>query len=65
LNADVAQSAERVLGKDEVTGSNPVIGSIRLAPEAMKSGATAQCLAVVRCVKRPATNEGGQFGLGQ
>ncbi len=28
--ADVAQSAERVLGKDEVTGSIPVIGSIRL-----------------------------------
>ena len=28
--ADVAQLAERVLGKDEVTGSIPVIGSIRL-----------------------------------
>ena len=27
LIADVAQSAERVLGKDEVTGSNPVVGS--------------------------------------
>ena len=26
--ADVAQVAERVLGKDEVTGSNPVISSI-------------------------------------
>ena len=25
--ADVAQEVERVLGKDEVTGSNPVIGS--------------------------------------
>ena len=25
--------AERVLGKDEVTGSIPVIGSTRLAPE--------------------------------
>ena len=25
--ADVAQSVERVLGKDEVTGSIPVIGS--------------------------------------
>ena len=25
--AHVAQSAERVLGKDEVTGSNPVVGS--------------------------------------
>ena len=27
--ADVAQLAERVLGKDEVTGSIPVIGSSR------------------------------------
>ena len=27
--ADVAQLAERVLGKDEVTGPIPVIGSIR------------------------------------
>ena len=26
-SAHVAQSAERVLGKDEVTGSNPVVGS--------------------------------------
>ena len=26
--ADVAQSVERVLGKDEVTGSIPVVGSI-------------------------------------
>ena len=26
--ADVAQLVERVLGKDEVTGSNPVVGSI-------------------------------------
>ena len=26
--ADVAQSVERILGKDEVTGSNPVISSI-------------------------------------
>ena len=26
-NADVAQSVERILGKDEVTGSNPVISS--------------------------------------
>ena len=25
--ADMAQSVERVLGKDEVTGSNPVISS--------------------------------------
>ena len=28
--ADVAQEVERVLGKDEVTGSSPVIGSIAL-----------------------------------
>jgi hypothetical protein len=28
--ADVAQLVERVLGKDEVTGSSPVIGSTRL-----------------------------------
>ena len=28
--ADVAQSVERVLGKDEVTGSIPVIGSSAL-----------------------------------
>ena len=27
-HADVAQSVERILGKDEVTGSNPVISSI-------------------------------------
>jgi hypothetical protein len=27
VSADVAQSVERVLGKDEVTGSIPVIGS--------------------------------------
>ena len=28
LNAHVAQSAEHILGKDEVTGSIPVMGSI-------------------------------------
>ena len=27
--ADVAQQVERVLGKDEVTGSSPVISSIK------------------------------------
>ena len=27
-NADMAQLVEHVLGKDEVTGSNPVISSI-------------------------------------
>jgi hypothetical protein len=31
--ADVAQLAERVLGKDEVTGSIPVISSKDFAPE--------------------------------
>ena len=29
--ADIAQSVERILGKDEVTGSNPVISSIKKA----------------------------------
>ena len=29
--ADVAQQVERILGKDEVTGSNPVISSMDLA----------------------------------
>ena len=28
-SADVAQQVERVLGKDEVTGSSPVISSIK------------------------------------
>ena len=32
-DADVAQLAERVLGKDEVTGSIPVIGSSTLGGE--------------------------------
>ena len=27
IGAHVAQSVERILGKDEVTGSNPVVGS--------------------------------------
>ena len=31
LPADVAQSVERILGKDEVTGSNPVISSTILS----------------------------------
>ena len=30
--AHVAQLAEHVLGKDEVTGSIPVMGSVRLRP---------------------------------
>ena len=29
IYADIAQSVERILGKDEVTGSNPVISSIK------------------------------------
>jgi hypothetical protein len=28
ISAHVAQSVERVLGKDEVGGSNPLVGSI-------------------------------------
>ncbi len=31
LKAHVAQSVEHILGKDEVTGSNPVVGSFLLA----------------------------------
>ena len=27
LNADIAQLVERILGKDEVIGSNPIISS--------------------------------------
>ena len=29
FSAHVAQSVERVLGKDEVGGSNPLVGSIK------------------------------------
>ena len=29
MSADIAQLVERILGKDEVTGSNPVISSIK------------------------------------
>ena len=36
--ADVAQLAERVLGKDEVTSSILVIGSIRLGPAGLAHG---------------------------
>jgi hypothetical protein len=32
LSAHVAQLAEHVLGKDEVTGSIPVMGSVSLRP---------------------------------
>ena len=53
FDADVAQSVERVLGKDEVTGSIPVIGSIRVrAVEALK-GAPASA--------RRLQGEGGRF----
>src|ERR1043165_8032911 len=38
VRADVAQLAERVLGKDEVTGSIPVIGSIRLGTAYLAHG---------------------------
>ena len=30
MNAHVAQPVERILGKDEVIGSNPIVGSILL-----------------------------------
>ena len=30
--ADVAQLVERIHGKDEVTGSIPVVGSIKIRP---------------------------------
>ncbi len=34
----MAQLVERVLGKDEVTGSNPVISSIKMPDRTKKSG---------------------------
>ena len=34
--ADMAQLVERVLGKDEVTGSNPVISSIKMPDRTKK-----------------------------
>ena len=34
--ADIAQSVERILGKDEVTGSNPVSSSRRLATKGLR-----------------------------
>ena len=37
-NAAMAQLVERVLGKDEVTGSNPVISSIKMPDRTKKSG---------------------------
>ena len=35
-DADVAQQVERILGKDEVTGSNPVISSINRLADASR-----------------------------
>ena len=37
-NADLAQLVEHILGKDEVTGSNPVISSKGLNPEMALNG---------------------------
>ena len=42
-NADVAQSAERILGKDKVTGSIPVISSGGIAQLARASGSYPLC----------------------
>ena len=58
--ADVAQSAERVLGKDEVTGSIPVIGSIRLRARATDRGRYGAMPRRSSLRDRQATNEGGQ-----
>ena len=33
MNAHVAQPVERILGKDEVIGSNPIVGSILKSKE--------------------------------
>ena len=38
--AHVAQSVEHFLGKEEVTGSNPVVGSIKRGPKGAHSAAT-------------------------
>ena len=52
-HADIAQQVERILGKDEVPGSNPGISSIRLAEmqvffvvirEIMQDGAGSSCI---------------------
>lgn len=39
----MAQLVERVLGKDEVTGSNPVISSIKMPDRTKKSGRVFFC----------------------
>ena len=45
--ADMAQLVERVLGKDEVTGSNPVISSIKTPDRTKKSGRVFFCFLLV------------------
>ena len=43
----MAQLVERVLGKDEVTGSNPVISSIKMPDRTKKSGRVFFCFPLV------------------
>ena len=43
----MAQLVERVLGKDEVTGSNPVISSIKMPDRTKKSGRAFFCFPLV------------------
>ena len=43
----MAQLVERVLGKDEVTGSNPVISSIKMPDRTKKSGRVFFCFSLV------------------
>ena len=45
--ADVAQSVERILGKDEVTGSNPVCSSFFMSIYEDET-----CFALVRCEEK-------------
>ena len=45
MKADVAQLAERVLGKDEVTGSIPVIGSSLRSLRELRLGKPAKAVA--------------------
>ena len=44
--AHVAQAAERVLGKDKVTGSNPVVGS-RIQPPSLTESAGLSCVSTI------------------
>jgi hypothetical protein len=51
--ADVAQSVERVLGKDEVMGSNPIISSMKVGkPEWPASNINGRKAAAQRAVLR-------------